>query len=180
MNTDQLLKLAEVVVSLAIPLTVLVVGAFINRSIKKMEIDRAKIFKKKEMRKAIYDDISEKLNIIACYVADVGDFGEFTPDQIIAHKRHTDRRFKSYQSLWSDKTTNLYDEFIESCFKHFSGGLGTPAKIRTMANEKQAYFTNVGKEWKTDWNRRFTGEKSLKILEKYRELTTSFVDEFVD
>ena len=180
MNTDQLLKLAEVVVNLTIPVAVLVVGAVINKSIKKMEIDRAKIFKKKDMRKAIYDDISEKLNIIACYVADVGDFGEFTPDQIIAYKRYTDRHFKSYQSLWSDKITNLYDEFIESCFKHFGGGLGTPAKIRAVADEKRAYFTNVGKEWEADWNRRFTGDKDLQILKKYQELTASFVNEFVD
>jgi hypothetical protein len=175
MNIDQWLKLIEVLVSVATPVAVVVIGALVNRNLKRMELKREILFKKKKMQKIIYDDISDKLNIIACYVADVGDYGEYTSDYIIEQKRYVDRRFKSYQSLWSKQTVDLYNQFIEACFQYCTG-LGNPAKIRTQAVGKRTYFINAAKKWDT----RFTENKDPEILKKYMDLTDAFVVEFVD
>lgn len=104
-----------------------------------MKADKEKVYQIKQMRKTIYDELADKLNIIYCYVNDVGDFGEYEPKNIIELKRFVDRRFKVYENLWSPETRQQFDEFVRSCFRHFGGGLGKPAPIQSTIHEKSAY-----------------------------------------
>ncbi len=180
MTLEEILKITEIFADVVTPVAVIFIGFYINKNLKRLEHDRQKAFKKKEMQKEIYDDIYGKLNIIFCYVADVGDFGDYTPEDIIDQKRYVDRRFKSYRPLWSGNTEKRYNQFMTSCFDHFAGGLGTPARIQTSSKEKRGYFKNINKIWNTKWDSRFTGKKDSEIFKRYDDMTEAFLREFVD
>jgi hypothetical protein len=189
--TETHLRLLEIGVTALTPILVLIFGYYIKKQLKVMESnqaaklaalksDKERVFQKKRMRKTIYEELADKLNIIYCYVNDVGDYGEHEPDDIIELKRYVDRRFKVYESLWSDKTRERFDEFIKASFFHFRGGTGKAALINASTQEKSSYAKNTGKQWKNEWDARFSGKKDPEISSKYWNMSKAFLDDFID
>jgi len=169
------LRAWEIIVSALTPIAIGVVGYIVNRTIKSRENEFNALRRMQDIRKEIYDDIGPKLNKIYCYIADVGDFGNYEPKAIIDFKRDVETKFKPYKDLWSESTIEAYDDFMESAFDHWGPDRGTPGKIRATTDEKRAAFRNVGKEWDEKWEAAFTHSKNPNSVSKYDRLVRMFI-----
>jgi hypothetical protein len=175
-SEEMTIKIWEIVVSALTPLAIVVAGYFVNRTIKSRENEFNALRRTQDIRKEIYDDIGPKLNKIYCYIADVGDYGNYEPQAITDFKADVDTKFNVYKRLWSSETMEAYDEFMRAAFKVFGPSAGTRARIRAKPNEKKIFFHNVGKEWDENWDAKFTGEKDRRRAKStYDHLVEMFI-----
>ena len=172
------LEVWKIIVSALTPIAIAVAGYFINKAIKTREHELTVLRSKQDIRKGIYDDIGPKLNKIFCFIVDVGDFGQYEPPHIRDLKDEINRKFHTYKMLWQDKTINAYDKFIESSYSEYSGGMGTPGKIRALTAEKKKFFELTGKRWKPEWDEMFTQPiDKRQMFTIYDGLVEAFIDD---
>jgi hypothetical protein len=145
------LRAWEIIVSALTPLAIVVAGYFVNRTIKSRENEFNTLRRMQDIRKEIYDDIGPKLNKIYCYIADVGDYGNYEPRAITDFKADVDTKFNVYKHLWSGETVEAYSEFMRAAFDVFGPYAGTRARIKAKPDEKRLFFRKAGKEWDESW-----------------------------
>lgn len=152
------------------PLTVAIVGYFINKNLSKntQKIVESNILIEKRM--ALYDEMAQPLNNIYCFINDVGSYKELMPELIIKDKRVCDRLFHIYRPIWDKNVIDAYKEFMSSSFATF-GRSGDDAKIRTVMVEKIKTAN-----WDDAWNEELTGERDFKYHKKYVDLLNSIAD----
>lgn len=130
-------------------------------------------------KQSIYSRLGDRLNVIYVYVADVGDFRQYTPPQVVQRKRECDRIFFSYKFYWSQDTEKAYEEFMRAAFKTHNGA-GFAAKIRGVNTEKVAAYDFDKLKWNTEWNAYFTGERDAQLQTKYYELVYALLGDIVN
>jgi hypothetical protein len=131
---------ANLILSFVTPILVVIVGYIVQRTLTDQARQQQLRDRLVEKRRDIYEKIAEDLNKIYCYISDVGGFNQENLDSIIAAKWKADRLMLVYKAIWPEDTLKAYLEFIDSVFKHYSGGVGKSAKIRTKRDEKLAMF----------------------------------------
>jgi hypothetical protein len=129
-----------------------------------------------EKQKA-YAEIGRGLNVIYAFIADVGDFYEYTPLQITSKKGDVDRVYHMYCPFWSAATKASYEEFMRASFEMGGPLEGRKARILTTVNEKHSAWAIHGKEWKREWDDRVTGVKDLFLSERYYKLVSLFMND---
>ncbi len=164
------MELAKLIVSFLTPLTIAVVGFLVQRTLAEQSRTWKIEDRLADKRVEIYEKIGLDLNRIYCYVMDVGDFKDETPDGIMTAKRSVDRNMFVYQAIWPEETFRCFKEYMGVAFAHYEGELGEDAKIRARLPEKKAAFKNKGKQWSTNWDERFTGERDGSHHAKYQLL----------
>jgi hypothetical protein len=163
------MEVAKIFVSALTPLAIAVVGYFIQQTLARQNRSWKAQERIADKRVEIYEQIAEDLNKIYCYVMDVGGFRNETPDTILDAKRNVDRQMYMYQALWPEDTFQRFTDYMESAFATYQG-VGTSAKIRARTLEKEAAWQKDGKEWPSDWDARFTGERDFEHRQKYEAL----------
>jgi hypothetical protein len=147
----------DVLNSLTIPILLAVVGfmiGFVAQSVSRRWQVKDRVAEK---RLDIYERIGEDLNRIYCYIMDVGDFKDDTPDSIIAAKRRVEKQMNIYRALWPDDTFAALRAYMRSGFKTFQGP-GVPARIRASTFEKKAAFEQLRLTWDPAWEERFVDD----------------------
>jgi hypothetical protein len=166
------MEIAKLIASFLTPLTIALVGLLVQRTLaaqnRAWQLEDRLIAKRMD----IYEKIAEDLNRIYCYVMDVGDFKDETPDAILAAKRSVDRVMFIYQAIWSEETFKHFNEYMDSSFAHFQG-VGEDAKIRAKVLEKKASRLKRAKKWPANWDARFTDERDPAHRGKHQELMNS-------
>ena len=143
---------------------------------KKAEFERLQQILNEKQR--IYGKLGSDLNRIYVYIADVGDFRQYTPLQIIQKKRESDRLFFTYLPYWSEKTAKRYDAFMRSAFATYQGS-GERAKIKAMALEKQKAYEKDKLIWDNAWNKHFTENRDPNYASAYWRLVESLLADTV-
>lgn len=144
------LEVAKVIASFTTPILVLVLGIFINNSIKDSE--RSTSFRSK-----IYETIGKDLNDIYSYLTFVGSWKEITPPEIIAKKRAMDKAMYTYRPFFSEELFSTYEKFMSEAFAPY-GAAGKDARIRSGIKTDDGDRTIHSVEWKPEWEERFTKE----------------------
>jgi hypothetical protein len=170
------LKVWEIIISAFTPIAIVWAGYFIQKSLTARENEIVALRRKQDIRKSIYDEIGPKLNHIFCYVFDVGDYGSYTPMDIIQLKREIDTKFFANRALWDGETISTYMAFMKAAFEPYVG-LGTPAQIRARTTEKEKFFKNFGKQWDSSWGKKFTHEVEPSAQSIYESLIQKFIDD---
>jgi hypothetical protein len=161
-------------ISCLTPIAIAVVGFWIQASLNNTENQWKSAERRAQQREKIYEDLAPSLNTIYCYLDDVGDFGNYDPEEIVSKKRSVDREFFAYYTYWSDATKKQYSHFMDAAFEPYQGP-GIDAKIKSAPDEKQATFIHKNKSWKATWNDDFTGSKDGEIRNIYFDLVTAFL-----
>jgi len=158
------------------PIGIAVLTYFVSSSLN----ERESVLRKSEQilseKQKTYSKLGENLNIIYVYVADVGDFRQYTPSQVVDKKRNADRTFFMYRPYWSRETLGRYTEFMDSAFEMYTG-VGKNARIRTNAREKKAAYALDNKPWQSDWDDSFTGQSDPNIKDRYDALVSAFLND---
>ena len=145
-------------------------------SAKEAEFERLQQILREKQR--IYGTLGKDLNIIYVYLADIGDFRQYTPLQIIQKKREADRLFFTYLPYWSKQTADRYQKFMNSAFATYQD-VGERAKIRTSSYEKIKAYEKDRINWDASWNKNFTEKRDPEYSSAYWELVESLLSDTV-
>jgi hypothetical protein len=129
-------------------------------------------------KQKLYGDLGQKLNVVYVYIADIGDYKQYTPEQIVQRKRESDRLFFMYRPFWSDKTEEKYKAFMDAAFRTYTGA-GLPAQINARKHEKVAAYEADKREWDKTWNKYFTEEPAANIDVLYSGLVGAMLEDVV-
>ena len=146
------LEIVKVTASLITPVLVLILGVLINNSIKSAE-------RSTSLRSEIYKTVGGDLNDIYSYLAFVGSWKEMTPKEIIQKKRAVDKAMYTYKPFFSDELFLTYKKFMDEAFATY-GKPGKDARIRSDIETVDGDRTKHSKEWKAEWEDRFTKERN--------------------
>lgn len=146
------LEVAKLVVAVLTPLTVGLVGFFLQRTLAEQDRSWKAHQHLAERRLAVYNDVRKEINRIHCFVNDIGAWKEDTPESIIQYKRQVDENMHSNRAIWESETFAAYLDFMNAAFATYQG-VGEDARIKTSWFEKRS-----GANWRPDWEKRLTGE----------------------
>lgn len=149
------IEVIKLLVSAATPITVAIVGFFLNRHLK--SIDNAQWQSRKiiEKRLELFDEIAPKLNQIFCIVSWVGYWKDISPRDLIQTKRYLDRFINIYKHLLGENFHQSYEEFIHLVFQTYSGK-GKDALIRSeISNFDGDRKTHTNYQWEDDFDELF-------------------------
>ena len=93
------MEVVRIVVSALTPVTVAIVGYFLNRRLKSIDDAQWQNRKITEKRLELYDQIAPDLNTIFCFLYWVGDWKEISPRQVVEAKRRLDKVVNIYRHL---------------------------------------------------------------------------------
>lgn len=162
------------------PVVVAIVGFFVTRALKQREYDHDAAERRREICKALYDDVGPLLNRIYCYITDLGDYGTYTPPDIIQAKRDADRTFYTYRTLWSETTRQAYAAFMAQAFETHTG-VGVPAKVRALRLQKVHFFQNTGRAWNLEFDAMLTEEQDPQAAHRaYEAVVSAFVRDMTE
>ncbi|WP_028857477.1 hypothetical protein [Psychrilyobacter atlanticus] len=164
----------DIIVPFATPIIILLLGIWAKNiaiNYEKRASLNDRIIKK---RVDIYETIGKDLNDIFVYLLQVGDWKEFSPNQIIEKKRDIDRNMYISRPYWSDSAFLSYTEFMNIAFETYTG-VGSNAKIKT-----NTYQLKTLPNWEESWEKLFSNvpTEMKVIIEKYSLLIKNLSSEF--
>ena len=161
---DQLsLEIAKLVASVATPLAVVIVGFRVQSTLAQQDRSWRAHQQLAERRLAVYNGCRKELNRIFCFIKDVGNWKEETPDSIIRLKRLVDEEMHTNSAIWAPDTFAAYLDYMNAAFSTY-GPVGQDAKIRASAKEKRVGIPN----WNPEWDNRLTGTVDPEHGKKYQ------------
>lgn len=160
--------------SVLTPIAIAVLTYFVSTSLNRQQSVIRLAEQTLQLKQTAYADIGSNLNKIFTYVADVGDYRSFKPNEIVNMKRQSDRQFFMYKAFWSSSTVAAYDAFMETAFVTYVGS-GTNARINTESREKKIAYQKDGVAWDTSWTPMFSEQKDQTIFAKYDKLVSEFL-----
>jgi len=167
----------KIAVSALTPIAIAVLTYFISISLN----EKQSFLRKEEQilseKQKTYAKLGEHLNIIFVYVTDVGDFRDYTPQEIMKRKREADRIFYMYRPFWSCGTVSKYFSFMNASFDMYAGGLGRDALIKNDVKEKREAYKIQNKEWNPEWDNLFAKFTDFKVEQAYYDFVSSILDD---
>jgi hypothetical protein len=142
----------KLVVAVATPILVAVVGYRLNQSIRGLEDAQWANRRLVERRLELYDEMAPRLNDLYCFFRMVGRFREIEPPGAIALKHELDKLFHVNRFLFDPDFVSHYQGFLSCCFRTFTG-TGEFAKIRSpivLQREERRHS-----EWESAWESLF-------------------------
>jgi hypothetical protein len=137
------LEVAKLIASTITPVVVLLVGIWINGAIQKQaeeqeirnsELQRQwDLYKQQlnqhsvkekaliENRVALWNKVAGNLNDIYAFNMYVGKWQEITPEQLLIHKRDTDKIVYSYRPFFSEDFVKAYLAYMKAAYKTYRG-----------------------------------------------------------
>jgi hypothetical protein len=148
-GTDWWLEGPKLGIAVLTPVTVVVVGFLLDRrSSRNARLMESRMFADQTLtqrRIDVYDELKQNLNMVYCYVRQVGEWKSWSPEAVLTAKRRADREMKMHALYFTPEQNQLYDDFMTCCYKMF-GGHGTSAKLRVAAD---GYRVTDG--WDESW-----------------------------
>lgn len=175
------LEVIKLLVGVLTPLSVVMLGWFINRRLKQLELVQWTNQKLIEKRLLVYDAVAPQLNLLLCFYTWVGYWKSITPDDIIKTKRELDKAMNINRHLFDDGVFDAYQAFIHTLFETYTGS-GHDAKIlSTIKSIDGDRTTHCDYGWQPQWSAYFAPDKvkpkqevRARYFELMNELTRSF------
>jgi hypothetical protein len=152
------LEVAKLIVAALAPVSIVMLGFFVNRRIKDLERIEWSNRKAIEKRLELFDRLAPEINRLYCYLNWIGDWQEMTPADVVALKRRLDKGFFVYRYLIGEDVFHAFQSFMELAFRTYVAA-GQNALIRsTLASplgdrRKSRHF-----EWRDEWDGAFDVE----------------------
>lgn len=110
------MELAQLVLGVATPLLLLLIGLPIARRTKQIETEAWVSQKIVEMRLELFDEVGPLLNDLYCLSACVGHFREVEPPRAVAHKRTLDRIMRVNRPVFAPAVLAASGRFMAALF----------------------------------------------------------------
>lgn len=150
------LEVAKIAVGILTPLSVAILGWFLNARIKRLDLIQWNNQKLIEKRLAVYDQVAPLLNTLFCFFMWVGYWKDISPASAIQAKRDLDKSMNIYRHLFDRSVYDAYQAFIHILFETFTGP-GHDAKLRTFVVSPDGNRqTDTNYVWDEKWSSRFS------------------------
>jgi hypothetical protein len=150
------LEVAKLIAGILTPLSVALIGWFISRRLKRLELVQWSNQKLIEKRLAIYDIIAPMLNKLLCFYTWKGSWKNISPGDVIAAKRELDQAVNVYRYLFDAEVYEAYEKYMGLLFETYTGP-GSDAKIRAYIKAPDGDRTiHCTYEWDSNWVLRFS------------------------
>ena len=160
----------ELIAAYLVPLSVGVLGYFVQRSLNQQQNRNASLSKLADRRMEIFDAVKDDLNRIYCFIADVGSWKDETPVTLIEAKRRLDRTMHTNRPVWSAETFAAYQDYMQTAFVTHQGP-GQDAKIQAHSTEKMRGVPG----WREmQWDLSLTGTVHPEHAARYEALVERF------
>ncbi len=170
------LEVVKIIVGILSPITVVIIGFWINSHLKNIDHSLWMNQKVIERRLMIFDEMAPSLNDLLCYFTYIGLWKDRTPNQIVHLKRKLDQIAYVNYPLFSTGFLERYNSLIDLCFETYTGW-GSDAKLRTKYSRRKKAFST---EWRESWESHFSSKKTpetKKVEEEYLKLMSFFSNE---
>ena len=165
MNEWNSLEATKIVATILTPISVALVGWYISRQVKKLELRQWSNQKLIEKRIAVFDELAPKLNTLLCFYTWVGHWKTTRPSDVLDIKRELDSRMHVYRHLFNEAVFDSYQRYMEQLFETYTGS-GSDAKIRAHIASKDGDRTrDCSYFWEEKWNANFS---AANVPEKAR------------
>ena len=168
----------KTLLSILTPLILVYLTFIVQSTLSEKEAEFSRLEQILAEKQRIYGTLGSDLNRIYVYIADLGDFRQYTPLQIIQKKREADRLFFTYLPYWSKETESSYKAFMDSAFDTYQGA-GKRAKIKARSFEKKKAYEIDKLAWDDDWDKHFTEERDANYESNYWKLVESLLADTV-
>lgn len=169
---------AKIIASFVTPLTVLVLGIFVTKYLKRLDADREFSEAMMSRRLDFYVSVSERLNLIYCYFMHIGLWKSHSPLEVLGLKRTLDGDFSRALPYISDSCYSEFLKFEDVCFTSFQGR-GSSAKLKANLDIHRESFEG---DWSSSWDQVFVevAERSrrIEVHRAYMVLLGSFGKDF--
>jgi len=180
MDSWSSLEVAKLIASILTPLSVVALGWFINRRLKKLDFRQWSNQKLVEKRLALYDEVAPLLNKLLCFYTWKGYWKDISPHDVIEAKRSLDKTVHIYKYVLSERLVNEYENFKKLLFEEYTGvgrGAMIRSEIQSGLGDRRKYCTY---KWDKAWDDYFTNEgdsiKRKAISDQYDGLMKAFKD----
>jgi hypothetical protein len=153
-------EIIKLFVSTLTPISVAIVGYFLNRRLKSIDDAQWQNRKIVEKRLDLFDKISPDLNSIFCFFVWVGYWKDISPKDLIDKKRELDKIVHIYRHLLSPEFYSAYCDFIHLAFRTYSGA-GMDALIRSEISCSDGdRREHANYEWKAEYESFFDASRA--------------------
>ena len=167
----------DLVVGALTPISVGLLGFYVNSRVKGLEQEQWQSRKIVEKRIEFFEKVAADLNALLCFYTWVGVWKEFSPPQVIAVKRRLDKEFHVHRYLIGEDVFGRYNDFVERLFTVFTGP-GQDALLRaTLTSENGDRTLHSNHKWEEKWRACFDEAKAVdraEIRRAYAALMQSF------
>jgi hypothetical protein len=171
------LEVAKLLVSALTPLLLIIIGLWINRSLKRLDYLQWTNQKVTEKRIEVFEQLAPLLNDLLCYFTFVGCWKDLNAREVVERKREMDRIVHINAPLFSKEFGQRYHDFIEACYSTYMGW-GKDAQLRTLSERRKEA---AGTGWKSEWDDCFADEEDCSdpdvVRSKYMLLMSCFSEE---
>ena len=169
------LRVLEVIAAYLVPITVGVLGYFVQRALNVQQNRTASLSRLADRRMQIFDEIKEDLNRIYCFVEDIGSWKEDTPPTVIDRKRRLDRIMHTNKAIWSPAVFAAFESYLDAAFRTHQGP-GLNARIQTASTEK---MRGVPGWQEQHWDQALTGAVHPEHRVRYETLVAKLADDLM-
>lgn len=172
------LEIAKLIVGVLAPIAVVVIGWFINRSLKEFEHRQWVNQKLVEKRIALYDQIAPDINTLYCFYRWVGNWKEITPREVIQAKRRLDKIVNIYRAVLGEEFFERYKDFIGKLFVTWREP-GEDAGIRAeIIGPNGNRKTDAAYAWDPVWDSLFVTLQTPVTYQELEQVYLGLVSEF--
>ncbi|MBX3629188.1 MAG: hypothetical protein KF908_04595 [Nitrosomonas sp.] len=175
------LEVVKLFIGVLTPLSVAILGWFISRHLKLLDLVQWTNQKLIEKRLMVYDMVAPQLNMLLCFYTWVGYWKTVTPEDVIKAKRDLDKTMNINRHLFDNNVYEAYQAFIHMLFETYTGP-GCDAKILSTIKSIDGDRTiNCDYPWKTEWSSHFSPDKAKpkhEIRTRYFELMHAMTRSF--
>ena len=173
------LEVAKLIVGVLTPLSVVALGLYVNRRLKRLDLVNWSNQKLIEKRLGVYDTVAPLLNRLLCFYTWVGNWKEVTPPDVIRAKRELDLAFNVYRHLFENEVYESYQSFIHALFETYTAP-GHDAKIRSYIRSVDGdRTTHASLAWNAAWASSFSDSQVVpkkEVREKYYRVMNALRD----
>jgi hypothetical protein len=138
------LEVAKLVVAVLTPITVVGLGFFLDRRLRRVEAVQWANQTVVTRRTEIFSMVAPKLNQLLCFATFVGRWKEITPHQAVLVKRELDETMFANRVLFSDELFAAYEAFMATLFDMFASTDGDARLLSPISS-------GLGSRRNLDW-----------------------------
>ena len=167
------LEVVKIIVGILTPVSVVVIGLWINTQLKKLDHSQWVNQKVIDRRLKLFDEMAPQLNDLVCYFTYVGCWKDLKPEEVIGLKRNLDKLAHVYAPLFNEDFIKKYNSFVGLCYESYTGW-GNDAKLRTNYKRRKEA---AGDDWRESWKNLFS-EKDIPDPSGVKKEYTHFMHYF--
>ncbi|MDE4191177.1 hypothetical protein [Phaeobacter gallaeciensis] len=171
------MEIYKLLVAALTPLSVSIVGYYLNRRLKNIDDAQWQNRKLVEKRLELYDQIAPNLNAIYCFFVWVGYWKDVSPQDLIEKKRELDKVVNINKYLLCSNFYTAYNHFIHLVFRTYTG-IGKDALIKSnISGSDGDRRKNTNYTWQVEFEQLFdtsTVPRKSEVVAAYEATMKEF------